>query len=91
MVYAWGMDAYSTALKHYLETPGVKQDTLAEAIGCKQPTVHRYAAGDRFPNSQTARLIDQATGGIVSFALWQSVAMKRLGIEPAPTDEARAA
>lgn len=77
------MDAYATALKHYLDTPEVKQETLAAAIGKSQPAVFRYANGQRFPDAETARKIDTATGGIVSFALWQSVAMKRLGISEA--------
>lgn len=77
------MDAYATALKHYLETPEVKQETLATAVKRTQPAIWRYANGKRFPDAATARLIDEATTGIVSFALWQSVAMKRLGISEA--------
>lgn len=74
------MNAYQTALKHFLDRDGVKQADIAARIGKKQPTVHRYASGDRFPDAQTARRIDEATGGVVSFALWQSVAMEKLGI-----------
>lgn len=74
------MDAYATALKHYIDQPEVKQEELARAIKKSQPAVFRYANGQRFPDAETAREIDTATGGVVGFALWQSVAMKRLGI-----------
>jgi hypothetical protein len=92
-VYVSDMNAYATTLKHYLETPGVKQETLAAAVKRTQPSIWRYANDERFPDAVTARLIDEATGGVVPFALWQSVAMKRLGISatPEPADTARAA
>ena len=77
------MDAYSTALKHYLAKPDVKQDDLAEAIKRSQPAVFRYANGKRFPDAETARLIEAATNGVVPFKLWQSVAMQRLGMSEA--------
>lgn len=84
------MDAYQTALKHYLARPEVKQEALAEEIGRSQPAVHRYANGTRFPDADTARLIDRATKGVVPFALWQSVAMDRLGIN-GPLEPVKAA
>lgn len=74
------MSAYATALKHYLDRPEVKQEDLATAINRSQPAVFRYANGQRFPDSETAKKIDEATGGIVPFKLWQSVAMQRLGL-----------
>ncbi len=74
------MNAYQTALKHFLGRPGVKQADIAAAAGVKQPTIHRYASGDRFPDAAIARKIDAATDGVVSFALWQSVALDKLGI-----------
>ena len=77
------MDAYATALKHYLGKPDVKQEDIAREIKKSQPAVFRYANGQRFPDSKTAKLIDEATSGVVSFALWQSVAMQRLGISEA--------
>lgn len=74
------MNAYQTALKHFLAREGVKQDDVAERIGKSQAAVNRYANGHRFPDAETARKIDVATEGVVAFALWQSVAMERLGI-----------
>jgi transcriptional regulator with XRE-family HTH domain len=74
------MNAYQTALKHFLDRDGIKQADIALKIGKSQPAVHRYATGERFPDAKTARAIDDATGGVVPFALWQSVAMNKLGI-----------
>lgn len=74
------MDAYSTALKHFLALDGVRQCDVAARIGRSQPALHRYANGHRFPDAETARRIETATDGIVPFALWQSVAMARLGV-----------
>jgi transcriptional regulator with XRE-family HTH domain len=74
------MNAYQTALKHFLGREGVRQDDIAAKIGKSQPALNRYANGHRFPDAETARLIETATNGIVSFKLWQSVALDRLGI-----------
>lgn len=74
------MNAYQTALKHFLARDGIKQDDIAAKIGRSQPALNRYANGHRFPDADTARLIDAATGGVVPFALWQSVALDKLGI-----------
>lgn len=74
------MNAYQTALKHFLGRDGIKQADIAAKIGVKQPTIHRYASGDRFPDAAIARKIEEATDGVVPFALWQSIALDKLGI-----------
>lgn len=86
------MNDYASALKAYLEQPDRSQKALADAIGTSQPSVARYARGERFPeNVELARKIDAATDGEVPLGLWQRVAMARLGITdedgatPAPT------
>src|SRR5690349_1101639 len=85
------MNAYSTALKHFLDQPGVKQQDVATRISRSQAALNRYAHGRRFPDADTAKLIDTATKGVVGFKLWQSVAMERLGIGHEPAGEAAAA
>lgn len=74
------MNAYHRALERFLQSPGVKQDDVAEKAGLSQAAVNRYARGKRFPNAERARLIEAATGGAVSFELWQSVAAEKFGI-----------
>lgn len=74
------MNAYQTALKHFLSRDGVRQEDIAAKAEVKQPTLNRYARGHRFPDADTARKIDRATDGVVPFALWQSVALDKLGI-----------
>jgi transcriptional regulator with XRE-family HTH domain len=74
------MDAYQSALRHFLGRDGVKQDDFAAKIKRSQPALNRYARGHRFPDAETAKLIDEATEGVVPFKLWQSVALERLGI-----------
>lgn len=85
------MDDYPSALRTWLERPERTQIALAEAVGTTQASIARYAAGQRFPEADLARKIDEATGGEVSFTLWQRAAMARLGIgdsEPEPEAEA---
>jgi transcriptional regulator with XRE-family HTH domain len=77
------MDDYRLALSAYLEPTERTQEALAEQVGCAQATIHRYMKGDRFPDAETARKIDAVTEGEVSFAVWQRVAMARLGIDEA--------
>lgn len=71
---------YKDALSAYLSKPGSTESALAEAIGCKQPTINRYRKGERFPDAQTARMIDERTGGEVPFAIWQSEFLARAGL-----------
>ena len=73
------MDSYSDRLKAYLEGQP-KQDDFAARIKKSQPSVSRYASGDRFPDAETARVIDEASGGAVPFTLWQEEALRKLGL-----------
>lgn len=77
------MNAYQTALRRFLDRPEIKQEEVAGKIKRSQPALNRYANGRRFPDADTARLIDSASAGAVPFELWQSVAMERLGISEA--------
>lgn len=74
------MNAYQSALRHFLSREGIRQEDVAAKINKSQPALNRYAKGLRFPDADTARKIDEATGGVVPFELWQSVAMERMGI-----------
>jgi transcriptional regulator with XRE-family HTH domain len=71
---------YATALEQYLADNPVTQEALASRINITQAAISRYANGRRVPDSETARLIDDATAGAVPFSLWQSVIIDRLGI-----------
>lgn len=82
------MDAYAAALKNWLAEPERTQGDLADKVGVTQPSMHRYATGERFPERDVAEKIDVETGGGVSLALWQQVAMARLGIGEAPAEAA---
>lgn len=73
------MSNYAPALRAYLSL-GVTHADLAAKISKTQASVTRYASGDRFPDADTARQIDEATGGAVPFALWQADFMARSGI-----------
>lgn len=64
----------------WLAIDGNTQAGLAEVIGKSQVAVHRYGSGDRFPDAETARLIDKHTGGSVPFDLWQREFLDRAGI-----------
>ena len=74
------MNAYQRALSHFLDRPDVKQDDVAAKAGISQAAVNRYAHGKRFPNAARAKMIEEATGGAVSFELWQGVAAEKFGI-----------
>lgn len=74
------MTTYRDALAAYLDRPDCTETALADAIGKTQPTVNRYRNGERFPDADTARLIEQHTGGVVAFVLWQGEFLSRSGI-----------
>lgn len=75
------MSIYARALSAYLASAGaMNQSDLAERAKCTQAAISRYANGERFPNSETASLIDEATGGMVPFDTWREVAAKRAGL-----------
>lgn len=73
------MSTYKDALRQFLDGEET-QGALAAQIGKTQASVSRYAAGARFPDVGTARLIDAATNGAVPLSLWQAEAMARIGL-----------
>lgn len=75
------MDSYSAALKEHLDGEP-RQGDFAAKIGRSQAAVSRYVTANRFPDAETARRIDIASGGAVPFALWQSEMLKRIGVTP---------
>lgn len=79
-VYLALMSTYRALLEVFLGRPENTEKDLAEAIGKAQPTVNRYRQGERFPDADTARDIDKATGGDVPFSAWQREFLERSGI-----------
>ena len=77
------MSIYSELLSSFISDGHDTQVGLAEKIGKSQVAVHRYANGARFPDSDTARAIDAATGGAVPFSKWREEAAARLGLDAA--------
>jgi hypothetical protein len=82
------MQTYAEALKAYLAKPGNKAVDLAEKVDTTQPSITRYAQGERFPNAEMARLIETATDGEVPFSLWQSEFLQRSGLGGEPSQAA---
>lgn len=74
------MQTYATALKAYLAKPENKVIDLAGKVKTFQPNITRYAAGERFPNAEMARLIEAATNGEVPFSLWHAEFMAKSGL-----------
>jgi len=52
-------------LDAYLKLHSIKRAHFARSIGRSKAAVTRYASGQQVPDSQTLRLILQATGGAV--------------------------
>jgi transcriptional regulator with XRE-family HTH domain len=77
------MSTYREALAAYLSLEGNDEIGLAEKVGCSQATINRYRHGKRFPDAENARAIDAATGGAVSFSLWQAEFLQRSGLDAA--------
>ena len=74
------MNTYANSLKAYLAGDDITQSGLADQIGKTQVAVARYAGGHRFPDADTARSIEIATGGAVPFSLWRSEFEQRSGL-----------
>lgn len=74
------MSTYAKALDAYLRRAENKETDLAAAIEKTQPAVNRYRNAERFPDADTARLIDKATGGEVPFEVWQAEFMAKSGL-----------
>lgn len=79
-VYLGCMSTYAASLDAYLAKPENKVTDLATAVGTHQPNITRYRQGERFPSADVARAIDAATGGEVSYSLWQAEFLHRSGI-----------
>lgn len=92
-VYCSVMKTFQTALAAYLKRDENAESALASAIGRSQAAVNRYRNGNRFPDAQTARLIETKTGGEVPFSAWQADFLARSGISQptSPTEKAAAA
>lgn len=71
---------YQDSLAAYFAAPDRTEGALAEAIGRSQATINRYRNGLRLPDAETARLIDQHTGGEVPFSVWQATFLARAGL-----------
>jgi transcriptional regulator with XRE-family HTH domain len=74
------MMTYHETLDAFLSAGSMSETDLATAIGKAQGSVNRYRNKARFPDADTARLIDRATGGKVPFAVWQAEFLARSGI-----------
>lgn len=74
------MNTFQQHLSGWLARSESKQVELAEAIGKQQASISRYAKGERFPDAETARAIEAATGGFVPFSAWQADFMRRSGL-----------
>lgn len=83
--------SYRDALDAYLNREGNTETALALRVGVSQPAIHRYRKGDRFPDSDTARRIDEHTSGEVGFSVWQSDFLAKSGLSPNAASDQRAA
>ena len=73
------MSTYANSLAAYLSGEETHAG-LARLIGKKQVSVTRYANGQRFPDADTARMIEAATDGRVPFVVWRSEFEQRSGL-----------
>lgn len=74
------MSTYSTLLAAFLARDENAETALAEKVGRSQAAINRYRNARRFPDADTARLIETHTNGEVPFAAWQSEFLARSGI-----------
>lgn len=74
------MNSYHETLDAFLSAGSMSERDLADAVGKAQGSINRYRNKERFPNADTARLIDRATDGKVPFAVWQADFMARSGL-----------
>jgi transcriptional regulator with XRE-family HTH domain len=63
---------YTEALGAYLRRYGLTQQSFGDAAGFSQTVISQWLAGTRFPSKKTARRLDEATNGEVSFSLWKA-------------------
>lgn len=76
------MSTYQQSLAAFLAHAENNETELALAVGKTQAAINRYRNGKRFPDAETARLIDAHTRGQVAFATWQTDFMARSGLLP---------
>lgn len=74
------MQIYSALLDAFIGRDGNTEADLAAKIKRTQPAVHRYRKGTRFPDADTARLIETATDGAVPFDAWRDEFLMRSGM-----------
>lgn len=74
------MSSYNALLDAYLSRDGNTEKALADAVNKTQPAIHRYRKGERFPDADTARQIDQITAGEVPFGTWHSEFLAKSGL-----------
>jgi transcriptional regulator with XRE-family HTH domain len=74
------MNTFQAALKAYLDEDGNAESALAEKVGRSQAAINRYRCGKRFPDADTARLIEKHTSGAVPFSAWQADFLVRSGL-----------
>lgn len=74
------MDTFQQALKAYLDIDENAECALASKVKRSQAAINRYRNGKRFPDAETARLIDEHTDGAVPFNNWQADFLARSGI-----------
>lgn len=72
--------SYKDALADFLAKEENTESALAAKVGKSQVAIHRYRKGQRFPDADTARAIEEQTSGAVPFAVWQQDFMARSGI-----------
>lgn len=79
LVYCALMSTYQSLIRAFVDDPANSQLALAAEIGKSQAAISRYAKGLRFPDAETARALDIASGGKIAFSVWQAEAMARIG------------
>jgi transcriptional regulator with XRE-family HTH domain len=68
------MDNASTrVLDAYIRRTGQSQAGFARSLGLSQTSIWQWANGHRFPGKKAARLLDEATDGVIPFSLWKAV------------------
>lgn len=74
------MHTFANALAIYLGRDAKAEAALAAKVNRSQASINRYRNGKRFPDAETARAIDEHTGGEVPFTAWQSDFFARAGL-----------
>lgn len=71
---------YQQSLSEFLSREENAEKALAGRIGKSQAAINRYRNGKRFPDAETAKLIERETAGEVPFAVWQQEFLARSGL-----------